>query len=460
MMKIFTPRAIAPTEVPAIMRTHIITGCMGSLWGTLLTGIVYIYYGNAIGMSQFQWGILGAVSLWVIVAQPFGALLAEKLGSLKKTWFLFALADRCLRLAGVVGSFLAWRAGWGWAFFILMSAVSIGSLAGTLSNPPWYGWLATIIPAERQGSFWGRRDAWVSLAVILVVVPAGLLMDNVAEPAKGLASAAILVGASCIGFADLFIHARIPEPRRDRSALTGSVAGILRPLRDRRFRPWLIFMAFWNFGWSLGGSLCTLYFMENLGFKHNLFGGMIAATAVGLAGSVLTARAGGRLVDKWGTLRVLMGSYVVWALLPLIWLLATPSTGFFWVGAAGLVGGIFPLAANNAGLKLVTRYPQKEESPMYVAVSNGAANIAAGFGSFASGAFLHAVGPWSFTVGSHVVSAFPMLFIASSGLRLLSAVLLIPRIRERGELPAAGRRLLLPLFFRQEGPRPPEDSGA
>ncbi len=455
----FTQRFIPVSELPSIMRKHIATGAMGSLWGNLITGIVYVYFGNAIGMNRFQWGVLGAISAWVIMAQPIGAILGERSGSRKRAWYWFAVTDRTLRFLGILGAFLLWRAGNHSAHLAFMVAICVGSLLGNIATPPWYGWLATIIPQEVQGSFWGRRDAWISLAVIVVILPCGYIMDLIPEGGKLGMAVAILSAAGFIGLADLAIHGTIPEPPMAANPAANSFANILGPLRDRGFRPWLVFNLCWNFSQSLGGALCTLYFMENLGFKDNLLGGMIAVTATALAAGMLTARRGGRLVDKWGFRRVFFLSYSLWTLLPFIWLLATPKTGVFWIGLANVLFGASSLAANNAGIKLVTRYPQPGESAMYMAVTSSVANLAAGLGSLAAGGFLWIVGGWSFALGGLVVSAFPLLFIISGVLRVITIVTLIPGIPEKGAVLMERRRLLLPIFFPllRGGKKPPEN---
>jgi MFS family permease len=443
----FVQREISSFELPAIMRKHIYTGCMGSVWGNLLTGIVYIYFGNAIGMSHFTWGVLSAVGAWVIVAQPVGAILGERYGSRKRAWFWVTLADRLTRFLGVVGAFLIWRSGNHLAFVFFMVALCLGPLLGNIGIPPWYGWLAMIIPQNLQGTFWGRRDAWISLAVVLIILPAGLLMDLVASSAKLETAVIILSAASFIGFADIFIHRTIPEPPALSRPSGRSFSNILVPLRDRRFRPWLSFAAAWNLTQSLGGALCTLYFMEDLGFKDNLLGGMIAVTATALLAGVATARRGGRAVDRWGVRRVLFISYLFWSIIPLLWLFATPRTGVFWVGLGNVIFGVFSLMGNNAGVKLVTRFPHAAERSMYVAVSNSVASLAAGLGAFAAGSFLRAVGSRSLSIGGLAVGGFPMLFILSAVLRLVSVFTLVPKIPEKRAVPSDRRPMLLPLFF-------------
>jgi hypothetical protein len=444
----FARRPVRPGELPGLMRKHIITGTMGSAWGNVITGLIYVFFGNAIGMTQLQWGILGGITSWVVIMQPVGAILGERAGSRKLVFFWTALSDRVLRMVGIVGAFFLWRAGHPGAYLVFMAAVCVATLVGNLSQAPWFAWLATIIPREIHGSFWGRRDSWISLVVIAVTLPSGYLMDLIPEGGKLETALIILVAVSVVGFMDLIIHGTIPEPPTPPgTAARDSFAGMLAPLRDTRFRPWLVFAASWNFAMSLGGSLCILYFMENLGFKNDILGGLVAINGIGLLGTMFAARRVGRMVDRYGIKRMLLLGHAFWALLPAIWLLATPSTAILWIGIASLVGGVFPAAANNAGVKLVTRFPRPEESGMYMAISTMIGSVAAGLGSFAAGTVLSALPGWSFTIFGLVVSAFPLLFIISTALRLTAAFVLIPRIRLGGAMAEEDRPFLLPLFF-------------
>jgi MFS family permease len=429
------------------MRRHIVTGSMGTLWGTLVTGgLLFTWYGNTVGMTQFHWGVLSAVGSWLVLVQPLGALLGSRWGSRKAVWFWFELVDRVLRLLALAGAYLAWRAGLPTAWLVLVALTSVASVAANISNPPWWGWVATIIPQEVQGSFWGRRDTWISVVVITAILPATFLIDRIQAGVKPAAVLSVLVAASAIGLLDLMLHIRIPEPPLPAEARARSLDRVLKPLRDRRFRPWLVFIAAWNLGMYLGGSLCTLYFMENLGLKDNLLGGAVALNVVVLLGSILSARRAGRLVDRWGSRRVLLIGHLGWALLPGFWLCATPRTAVLWLSLQSVVSGVFATAANNAGLKLVTRFPPPEESPMYVAVSNATANIAGGIGALTAGVFLQAMGGWIVPVGRLTLSAFPLLFLVSLVLRITTALALVPRIREQG-VRDEERPMLLPLFF-------------
>jgi hypothetical protein len=471
----FGQRPVRPGELPAVMKKHIATGTMGSAWGTLITGIIYVYFGNAVGLSRLQWGILTGIGSWVVIAQPIGNILADRLGSRRLFWFWTALTDRFLRMAGVLTAFALLAAGRPEAGLALMAGICVGTLIGNLSPGPWYGWFVTIIPKEVQGAFWGRRDSWISLVVTLVVLPSGLVMDLVPGAYKTWMAAAILIAASCVGFMDLLIHQTIPEPPSRRVAVERRKAwfrratfGMLTPLRDRRFRPWLVFTASWNLSQSLGGSLAMLYLLENIGFKNDLLGGMFSMTITGLLATFLVARRLGRMVDRFGVKRVLKFSHLLWSFVPACWLVATPGHALFWVSLGSILGTVFSTSATNASVKLATRFPSSEDGGMYITFSTVVANVANGLGALLAGLLLTALGTWTLTVLGLVLSAFPVLFLISTALRLLTFLLLLPRVRTTTGAPEAESPFLLPLFFETvpglnrlaRRPRPPGAGGS
>ena len=424
----FVQRIVSPWEIPGIMRKYHYAGAMSSIWMMLASGLFFMQFGTTVGMSNFQWGLMAGISSWLMPAQLISAVVAQRTGKRKMIWFYLAVAERILRLAGILLSLWLWQAGWPGASIVLIVAVCLSSLSGTMALPPWMSWMADVIPEDHHGAFWGRRTGWIAFSVIAVTVPAALLIDKVSPDQKINAMLAIFVFATVIGLLDLFIHGTIPEPEPAASKGRPFIREILKPIRDHEFRPWLVFHACWSFALYLGGSLCILYFLKNLGLSNNLLGGTLALTCLGFAGG-LTGGWSGKLVDRLGVKRILFWGHLTWAFLPAMWLMATPENALYWLGTGSLISGIACTAANTAANKLVTRLPPPELRTVYVAVSSSAGSLAGGCGAITAGIIMYAFGESCITTPLGDFGGFQVLFLVSLCLRVSSTVFLIPRIR-------------------------------
>ena len=426
----FACRVAYPQELPSIMRKHIYTGMMGSVYFTLIAGICFVYFGNTIGLSRFQWGLMAGVSSFLLSTQLLSAMLTQRSGRRKFIWFWFAVAGRAMRFVGIVVSLCLWQAGWQRAGIALIIAVCLSNLFGAMSLPPWMSWLADIIPERQHGGFWGRRSALIGLAVIGTVIPVGLLMDSMPPERKLATIMIVFTCAAFIGFVDLFIHGTIPEPPMALPKRRRRLEQLLAPFRDRAFRPWLTFNACWTFAMTLGGSLAYVYFVDDLGFKKNFLGGMIVLTALPVMGGVITGPWSGRLIDRVGSKKVLFWGHLLWGTLPAFWVFASPQTALILLSCSSIIGGTSSTAALNAAIKLITRMPKPQDRAMYVAVSSCLGSAAGGLGALTAGTVLKVLGDWQMTVWGWTFVAFHLLFIASLCLRLGSALVLIRRVKD------------------------------
>jgi MFS family permease len=412
------------------MRKHIYTGAMGNIWMSLISGIFFVYFGTSIGLTPFEWGLMGGLSSWAVVAQLLSASLTEKSGRRKAVWFWFAVLDRLLRMVAIVSAWWLWNLGRPGSGILLISLICVANLLGNMANPPWMSWLADIIPEEEQGSFWGRRSAWIAVSTISVVIPFGFLMDRIPGEYKPFAVMLIFSFATAMGVADLIIHGTIPEPRMTRPVQLSFWHNFVEPIRDRTFLPWLIFNAIWTFSMTLGGALATIYFVQELGIRNNFLGGTIVLTSFSLLGSILSGGWSGKLVDQLRSRRVLFAGHVLWALLPAFWFFSTPQYALIWLGIGSILGGSSSTAATTASTKLITRLPPQERRAMYAATSSTLASLAGGMGVIAAGTLLKILSGWSVDLLSLSLGPFRLLFLLSCTLRLTSALVFIPRIRE------------------------------
>ena len=150
LRRYFAPRIVDPAELPGIMWKHIFTGALGSIWGTFLTtgGIFFTYLGAQVGVTPFQWGLLGAIVSWCLCAELLSALATHRLKRRKLIWFFSGLGDRTLRFVGILVALWFWRTGRAHAATVLIVAVSAATFLGAMATAPWFSWLADIIPRK------------------------------------------------------------------------------------------------------------------------------------------------------------------------------------------------------------------------------------------------------------------------------------------------------------------------
>jgi len=398
---------------------------MGSTHFTLLTGMILVAYMRELGLTYRGIGVLSGLSAFAIVFQLVGAHVTSLIGRRKTFWFYCAMIERICRGLAVVLPFYLVRHSTSYATVALVGFLTLAQVFLALAVTPWMSWFADIIPAKEHGRFWGRRQAWISFALVLVILPCAAFIDRWTD--AGLRTEAMLLVfalALGLGYVDLFIHRTIPEPamRPEPQRRLGATA--LAALRNRRFRPWLVFTGAWSFSMQLGAVASVLYINEYLGFDHNLFVGMLVLVAVPQVSTILMGRYVGGLIDRLGTRPVLRASYAVWALtlLALALISPGPGAGAFMAGLF-LISNFAVISAANAANKLVTRLPRREDRSMYLAVSSCVGCLALGVGSLAGGEALEAFKGWSWQLGGREVVGYHVLFAISTVLRLASLTL-------------------------------------
>ncbi len=427
---VFRQRRIAPEELPGIMRKHIYTGAMGNVWASLVTGLFFVVFGNAIGMTPWLWGVMSGISSLALVAQLFSSWLTQRMRQRKVVWFVNALAARVVRYLTILLAMAFFRPGSATAAWVLIVGTCLCNLFGALATPPWMSWLADLIPERQHGGFWGRRASWIDAAVGFAIIPTGLLIDRVAEPWKPLALLGVFTMATAVGIADLVIHNTLPEPPLAKPSEEHYFRHLAAPLRDLAFRPWLTFNFCWTLAMTFGGSLSLVFFTDHLGMRKNLFGGNIVLTIIPIVGGILVGSKSGKLVDKLGAKPVLWWGHFFWGILPALWIFATPATAMVWLTIQGVISGTASRAATTAANKLVTRFPAPENVAVYSAISACTASLASALGCFAAGYVLRLFGDWSVTILGCTFIGFHVLFIFSFVLRMLSALFLIHPINE------------------------------
>jgi len=419
-------RTIFPWELPSIMRKHIFTGAMGNVYVMLTSGIFFTAYARELGVTYFQFGVLSAGCSLALVFQLISAYGTGRVWNRKILWLVSLLLARGLRGVAFGASFLLFLHGSEWAPYSLICLIVLCNLAGSISMPPWMSWLADIIPEYTHATFMGRRQAWICFSVGGSVLAAALLMDRVGVGVLSVWTklSFIFFFAVFMGFLDLVIHRTIPEPFMAVEPRGRFLAQVFGVLRDLRFRKWLRFTCFWNFGMRITVPFFMVYFVEDLGLGKNFLGGVLVTRLLPTISGMFLSHKMGKWIDRVGTRRALLVCHLLWATLPFIWIWATPGTALPLIGLGAVIGGLASSGGMLAGNKLVTRVPPAADRAMYISVSSCVANLSGAAGAFLGGTLASWLHDCTFTVLGQTFVGVQLLFLLGSSLRAFSTVFL------------------------------------
>jgi MFS family permease len=218
-----------------------------------------------------------------------------------------------------------------------------------------------------------------------------------------------------VGAITAVLLARQHEPAAAAEARPG-LACALRPLRDARARGVLAYLVAWNGSVGLAGAYFTYHLLGNLraGFV------VVALHAAGGAlAKVVSVPLSGRAIDRVGARPVLAAASFGSAVLPLLWLAASPAA--LWpLALDAALGGVAWGAHGLASFSLPLGLAPRRDRAFYVAAFAGAGGLADVLGTAAGGALLAALTPAGPLGGA---AGLRTLFVLSAGGRLASAFL-------------------------------------
>ncbi len=292
-----TRRSLVSPTVWALGVTSLLTDVSSEMVASVLP----VYLVLHLGMSPLAFGFIdglyqGAAALVRIA----GGVLADRWGRHKEmAAFGYGLSAACRLLIFVAGS--AWGA--------IASIIAIDRLGKGLRTAPRDALISRRTPAAELGTAFGVHRAMDAAGAmlgpviafgILAILPTGfdvLFIASFGVAVIGLAAIVLFVPASVGG-------------ERDLPAKTVSLATALRLLGDARFRG-LVVAGFLLGLATISDSFIFLALQRRLGLGVTAFPLLYVGTSLFTSMCALPC---GRLADRVGRARVLMGGYVILAL--------------------------------------------------------------------------------------------------------------------------------------------------
>jgi MFS family permease len=218
---------------------------------------------------------------------------------------------------------------------------------------------------------------------------------------------------------------------------------LLEPLRNRPFRGYLAYAFSESFTFGIAGAFFMLMALEFLKIDN-----LRSALYVSVIPMIFTAVAlplWGGVCERFGAKPLAMVGMVASIIYPLAYLLATPGHYFWYLAAAGVIGGSFGAAIQTADMSMMYSLTPRESRSAYIACLMIASSLGWAIAPALSGAAAQVLKPVALHVGGLTLGSLHFLMLASVVARLLHSAFIIPLLPE--EKPRPTRELVRHLAY-------------
>ncbi|KKO17983.1 MAG: hypothetical protein DCC43_13310 [Candidatus Brocadia sp.] len=368
----------------------------------------------ALDASAFQIGLLSSASQFVpSLAQFKVADLTERFGSRKKvivrSVFIHAFLLLPIALIPFLPEFVRVYALIG----LCTLYVSFASFAG----PAWGSLMANLVPERKRGAFFSRRGRLISLVMVVSSFLAGYIL-HFFQKQNLFGFTIIFLVAMISRYISCYFLSRMYEPPLEiKREHYFSLGEFLRRLNVGNFGKYVIFHSCFSFAVFIASPFFPVFMLRDLGFSYITY--TIVTTTVPLA-SILAVSYWGQRADALGNRQIIWICSLVISVLPAMWLI---SQQIYFLIIIQILAGIFWAGFNLCSSNFIydSVIPEKRTRCIaYFNTLNGfsicAGNLLGGF------------------LATHLPSFFGYrllaLFAVSSLLRILTATLLLKRVKE------------------------------
>jgi MFS family permease len=411
----FKTRSIPESEMPWIRTRHIWTGVLGNIYGTFLNpvGIYFTLFAFASGMSKFQLGIMASLISFAVTFQIFSWLLENLWGSRKYTWYIFSVLSR-LSFVPIVLSY--------WLPVHTRAIIALCAVSAVFSNiatPPWSSWLYDLFPGKKLPGFMSRRSAIVQLFVMLLAFFASFIVQKADIANKMTIIRFVFAFGVLIGIIDLFFHVRIPEPhKKTHQEKIDFLQSILLPLKDERFRQWILILLFWTISINICESFFIPYLIKDLGFGNKF----ILLTLISVCLVQISAFVGflywGKLIEKFGTRKVFLVCHTFWALVPLCYVFSRSEKSIVLISIAWLITGVFMNGTTIVNPAIASMLTRGKTRSAYIAMMTVVSSLFGGFGTLLGSFIVKYASIWYVfpaSLGARILCLIFMFYVILNG---------------------------------------------
>jgi MFS family permease len=399
-------------------------GGLSTVFSNITGGVLLSNFLFDLGATPVEIGMLASLPMLTNLLQPLGALLSNRTDSRHNYGLWIFLPSRLLWLLLLAGIIFVDRFDGNsrQLVYLTLALLLTSNILGALGGASWMSWLAALVPPKLRGRYYSGRNIVCSLANLLCLPIASFIVSNWRGTeiagygiALGIAIVAGLLSLGCQQFMlDINPQAYRNQAQQSESLFTGLTAS----LADRNLVIFLIYFALWAFAVNLSTPFFNLYMLDNLDVDLNW---VTLFSSIGTGTNMLMLLVWGRIIDQFGSRRLLICTGLAVVMMPLFWLLTDlPQVhAQLWIYLAifhvfwGGMWAAIDLGNNHIQIAIVPI----EHHATFFAIAAAVAGISGALGTTAGGILIQSarydgiLGVFSLSAMLRLVAILPLLFV-------------------------------------------------
>ncbi|MBI5148102.1 MFS transporter [Candidatus Pacearchaeota archaeon] len=294
---------------------------------------------------------------------------------------------------------------------------------GNSVGPAWNSWMGDLVPSDKRGKYFGRRNTICGLVSLTSTIIAGILLQYSKTAGIVFMAFAILFSLALIfrSVSSYLLRKQYEPELHVEEGYYFSFIDFVKKMKYNNFGRFTIYISLLVLTVNIAGPFFTPYVLRELKFSYIQF--MIAMLVIPGIVTMLSMPLWGKFSDKYGTIKTMQTTWIIVCILPALWLI---SDNFWYIMivpqiASGLGWAGFNLAAGNFIFDATSRQ-RRSLCFAYHAVLNG---IGVFIGATLGGFVLKYA-----DLNIKFMDAFLFIFLISAVFRILVSLIFLPKIKE------------------------------
>ncbi|HYD03656.1 MAG TPA: MFS transporter [Alphaproteobacteria bacterium] len=321
------------------------------------------------------------------------------------------------------------------AFTLLLIFYTLEVTIGNFQGPIYNSILGDIIDEDKRGEFFGKRNRVVNLMGFVSTFAAGLILSTFKKIDDGSTAHYIFIGFGILFFLAFisrlissYYKSKIYDPPYNPPKDDITFLGFLKNMTHNNYGIFVIYIFLFRLVVNLTAPFFALYLLRDMQMPYLKFTAIIGIAVIS---SFLTMGIWGKMIDRFGSKKVLTISGFLIPFSPLLLILGVyiqdPTTRFIYLLAEEAFSGAVWAAFNLSTSSFLFDATSKNERVKYIAYYNFISGIAVFIGAMLGGVLIGLYPQWKAPV---VASVIPFVFLTTAILRFLVTSIFIGKVRE------------------------------